>query len=115
MEDGILERRGEELVFTAAGPALPAAESLAQRLAAERPDLVGHGLLLMDRWMGERMREGLRGDPFWGIIAEGGPLHANERSPWWQRYCERLRQTGRGHHADRLEEMGGRPFTSGLE
>jgi arylsulfatase A-like enzyme len=85
-----------------------------RNLAAERHDLVGQGLLLMDRWMGERMREGLRGDPFWGIIAEGGPLHANERGPGWQRYCERLRQTGRGHHAAKLEELGGRPFTSGL-
>ncbi|MFC1526008.1 sulfatase [Candidatus Latescibacterota bacterium] len=84
-------------------------------LAAERPDLVGHGLVLMDRWMGERMREGLRGDPFWGIIAEGGPLHANERSPHWSQYVERLRQTGRSHHADRLAQLGGRPFTSGLE
>jgi len=84
-------------------------------LAAERPDLVGHGLMLMDRWMGERMREGLRGDPFWGIIAEGGPLHANEKSPAWKKYCERLRQTGREQHADKLEEFGGRPFTSGLE
>lgn len=78
-------------------------------LAAQRPDLVGHGLMLMDRWMGERMREGLRGDPFWGIIAEGGPLHANERSESWQRYCERLRRTGRGHHADYLQSEGGKP------
>jgi choline-sulfatase len=84
-------------------------------LAAQRQDLVAHGLLLMDRWMGQRMHEGLRGDPFWGIIREGGPLHANERHPSWRRYVERLRQTGRAQHADSLERFGGRPFTSGLE
>jgi len=55
------------------------------------------------------------GDPFWGIIREGGPLHANENSPAWRDYLERLRQTGRAHHAEKLEKFGGRPFTSGLE
>jgi choline-sulfatase len=84
-------------------------------LAAARPDLVAHGMLLMDRWLGERMHEGLRGDPFWGVIREGGPLHANEHHPRWRRYLERLRHTGRAHHAQRLEQFGGRPFTSGLE
>ena len=84
-------------------------------LAAQRPDLVGHGLRLIDQWMAERMGDSLRGDPFWGVIREGGPLHANEKSPGWKDYVERLRQTGRGHHADNLEKFGGRPFTSGLE
>lgn len=86
-----------------------------QNLAGKRPELVGEGLRLMDQWLGARMRDGLRGDPFWGIIAEGGPLHANERSAGWKRYVERLRQTGRAHHAENLERFGGRPFTSGLE
>ena len=84
-------------------------------LAAGDPELVAHGLMLMDRWMGERMYEGLRGDPFWGIIHEGGPLHANEKRPGWKAYCERLRRTGRAQHAEKLEKFGGRPFTSGLE
>ncbi len=84
-------------------------------LAGQRPDLVGHGLMLMDRWMAERMGDGLRGDPFWAIIGEGGPLHANEHSPGWKKYLERLRATGREHHAENLERFGGRPFTSGLE
>ena len=84
-------------------------------LAASRPDLVGHGLLLLDRWMGEQMGRSQRGDPFWGVMAEGGPLHANQTRPPWAAYVERLRCTGRGQHADRLEAFGGRPFTSGLE
>ena len=84
-------------------------------LAWQRHDLVAQGLTLIDRWMGQRIHEGMRGDPFWGIIRDGGPLHANERSPGWKAYVERLRQTGRRHHADNLERFGGRPFASGLE
>ncbi len=84
-------------------------------LAADRPDILGEGLLRLDEWMGQQMGRSQRGDPFWGVIAEGGPLHANERRADWQRYVQRLRDTGRGHHADRLEQFGGRPFTSGLE
>ena len=44
-----------------------------ENLAGKRPDLVGEGLRLIDQWLAERMRDGLRGDPFWGIVAEGGP------------------------------------------
>ncbi|MBV7330300.1 sulfatase [Chloroflexi bacterium TSY] len=84
-------------------------------LAAKHPDLLGHGLRLLDEWMAERMNDGLRGDPFWGVIAEGGPLHANERGQQWAGYLERLRSTGRSHHAERLTRFGGRPLTSGLE
>ncbi|MBI3960961.1 MAG: sulfatase [Chloroflexi bacterium] len=83
-------------------------------LAASRPDLVGHGLLLLDRWMGEQMGRSQRGDPFWGVMAEGGPLHANQTHPQWMAYVERLRRTGRSHHAARLEAFGGKPLTSGL-
>ncbi len=79
-------------------------------LAAQRPNILGHGLQLLDEWVGLQMSRAWRGDPFWGIIAEGGPLHANEHSPEWRNYLQRLRQTGRGHHADRLERFGGRPF-----
>lgn len=84
-------------------------------LAGARSDLVGEGLLRLDEWIGRQMGRSQRGDPFWGVIAEGGPLHANERSPHWQLYMQRLRNTGRGHHAERLVLHGGRPLTSGLE
>ncbi len=85
-----------------------------RNLAGKRPDLVGVGLQKLDEWMGEQMGHSQRGDPFWGVIAEGGPLHANERSTAWSAYLRRLRETGRAHHADKLNEFGGRPFTSGL-
>ena len=84
-------------------------------LAAARPDIVGIGLQKLDEWMGQQMGHAQRGDPFWGVIAEGGPLHANENSAGWAQYLQRLRDTGRAHHADKLEEYGGRPLTSGLE
>ena len=69
----------------------------------------------MDQWMAQQMYRSQRGDPFWGVIAEGGPLHANVNSPAWETYLDRLRATGRGHHADALAEKGGRPLTSGLD
>ena len=80
-------------------------------LAAQRPDILGHGLQLLDEWLGLQMNQAWRGDPFWGIMAEGGPLHANEHSLEWHNYLHRLRDTGRGHHAEKLARFGGRPFT----
>jgi choline-sulfatase len=84
-------------------------------LAGRQPDVLGLGLRLLDQWVASQMGRALRGDPFWGVIEEGGPLHANVYSRDWQIYLNRLRETGRGHHAERLERFGGRPFTSGLE
>lgn len=84
-------------------------------LAAEQPEALAQGLRLLDEWVGAQMYRGLRGDPFWGVIAEGGPLHANEHSPAWAGYLQRLRDTGRAGHAENLERFGGRPMRSGLE
>ncbi|MEM7034396.1 MAG: sulfatase [Chloroflexota bacterium] len=84
-------------------------------LAAQRPDLLGQGLRLLDQWVAEQMPHSLRGDPFWGVIQEGGPFHANSNSMQWQMYLEHLRATDRAHHADMLDEYQGKPFTSGLE
>jgi hypothetical protein len=39
-------------------------------------------------------------DPLWTVMREGGPLHTRGHLA---SYCERLRQTGRAHHADALE------------
>lgn len=84
-------------------------------LAASRSDLLGQGLLLLDQWMGEQMGLSQRGDPFWGVMREGGPLHANTTGMSWQAYLDRLRATGRAHHAEQLAVMGGLPLRSGLE
>ena len=40
-------------------------------------------------------------DPLWAVIREGGPFHA--RGTRVASYCQRLRDTGRAHHADFLE------------
>ena len=79
-------------------------------LTANRPDLVGQGLRRMDEWLGTYLPQAWRGDPIWGVIQEGGPLHANVHDPKWAEYIERLRKTGRGHHADRLETKGSMPI-----
>ena len=81
-------------------------------LAFDKPQVLRAGLELLDRWMGERMSKAWRGDPFWGVIKEGGPLHANENDPQWTAYIERLRQTNRASHADRLNQIGGLPIPS---
>ena len=84
-------------------------------LAASRPDVVGEGLRRMDQWVATQMYRSQRGDPFWGVIAEGGPLHAKVGSRDWDAYLARLRATDRGHFADALAANGGRPLRSGLE
>ena len=79
-------------------------------LAGKRPEILHEGLIQMDHWLAEQMPRAWRGDPFWGVIREGGSLHANENSPLWHNYIQRLRETGRSHHAENLEKYGGRPF-----
>ena len=39
-------------------------------------------------------------DPLWTVMKEGGPLHARGHL---KAYCERLEQTGRGHHVPELK------------
>jgi arylsulfatase A-like enzyme len=84
-------------------------------LAATHRQVVNEGLQKLDNWLAEQMPKALRGDPFWGVIAEGGPLHANEHGRDWHDYLERLKSTGRAHHAEKLKAFGGRPFESGLK
>jgi len=42
------------------------------------------------------------GDPFRQVQSEGGPYHARVDGPDWAPYLERLKTTGRAHHADWL-------------
>ena len=37
--------------------------------------------------MSQQMNRSLRGDPFWGVIQEGGPLQAKEKTEAWQNIC----------------------------
>ncbi|MBP97739.1 hypothetical protein CMK18_17440 [Candidatus Poribacteria bacterium] len=83
-------------------------------LAGKKIEILGHGFRLMDQWMSQQMNRSLRGDPFWGVIQEGGSLHANEKTEVRQKYIEKLRTTGH-RYADNLDEFGVRPFRTGLE
>lgn len=74
-------------------------------LAEERPDLVGEGLRLLDRWVARHLRKSGRPDPLFEVIAEGGPYHANDPAY----VIGRMRATGRDRYADWLEKHGGLP------
>ena len=84
-------------------------------LAATHRNVLNQGVQTLDAWLAKQMPRALRGDPFWGVIAEGGPFHANENSDDWRNYLARLRATGRAYHAETLHKYGGRPARSGLD
>ena len=70
-------------------------------LADAQPDVVNRGLALLEEWTAEMMSTSdYREDPLWTVLREGGPYHTRDNLA---RYCRRLRDTGRGHHADFLE------------
>ncbi len=70
-------------------------------LASARPDIVKRGLALLDAWMAEMAPDMARGrDPLANVVAEGGPFHVRGALP---AYLARLRATGRGDSAGKLE------------
>ncbi len=78
-----------------------------RNLAEEHPEVVNEHLALLDRWHAEMMwRSDDEVDPLWNVIREGGPLHTRGRL---EMYCERLRATGRAHHAEALLARHGKP------
>jgi arylsulfatase A-like enzyme len=71
-------------------------------LAAEAPPLAEHGAALIERWTDQMMRTSRFGDdPMWTVMREGGPWHTRAML---EKYCQRLRDTGRAHHAEFLEK-----------
>jgi arylsulfatase A-like enzyme len=69
-------------------------------LAPARPDLVAQATSLLAAWHDEMMLTSQHNvDPMMTVLLEGGPLHTRDRLP---AYIERLRSTGRAHHAERL-------------
>ncbi len=71
-------------------------------LAEARPELVDHGLRLLEQWTQDMMRTSEHTvDPLWTVMAEGGAFHTRDRH---KLYCDRLRATGRAHHAEFLEK-----------
>jgi len=77
-------------------------------LAAAKPDVVGEGLRMLDRWTAEMMATSeSTEDPLWIVMSEGGPYHTAGAV---KLYGDRLRSTGRAHHADALEKRHQRLF-----
>ncbi|MEK7413769.1 MAG: sulfatase [Planctomycetota bacterium] len=77
-------------------------------VALKRPDLVDHGLAIIEQWRSAALDRSPHGiDPMTASLAEGGPLHCRNAL---QGYVKRLRATGRAHWADHLEQKhAGRP------
>ena len=74
-----------------------------RNLAEERPDLVTHGLALLEQWTTEQMATSDHAiDPLWQIMREGGPFHTRLAL---DRYCEYLRQTGREDRIAALDRI----------
>jgi len=81
---------------------------LERNLAGEDRADVDRGLAMLEQWEFEMMQTSEYDiDPLWQVIREGGPLHTRGML---EPYCERLRKTGRAHHAEFLERQGGRPI-----
>lgn len=69
-------------------------------LAAERPEVVDEGLRLLELWHGAMMASSSSDiDPLWTVMREGGPFHTRGLLA---AYVERLRASGRAHHAAAL-------------
>ena len=74
-------------------------------LAESRPDIANECLCLLGRWHADMMDSSdSAADPLWTVMQEGGPLHVRAELA---SYCERLRATGRVHHAEALERRHG--------
>lgn len=70
-------------------------------LAEKMPQLADHGQALIEAWTADMMNSSTSDvDPMWTVMREGGPLHIRGHLG---SYCQRLRETGRGHHAAFLE------------
>jgi choline-sulfatase len=71
-----------------------------RNLADERPEVASECLGMLEHWHGEMMATMQDPvDPLWTVMREGGPYHTRGLL---EHYCERLRSTGRAHHAEAL-------------
>jgi hypothetical protein len=71
-----------------------------QDLAPQLPEVVQRAGALLKEWEQAMARTSPNGlDPMQTVLREGGPFHTRGELP---RYLERLRATGRAHHAETL-------------
>ncbi len=69
-------------------------------LADQRPDIVNQAEAFLAEWHTEMMVTSSQPvDPLWTVMHEGGPWHVRGLR---ERYAKRLRETGRGHHVEKL-------------
>jgi arylsulfatase A-like enzyme len=69
-------------------------------LAAEQPEIVDRAMGMLAEWHHRMAATSLHDvDPMMTVLREGGAFHTRGMLP---RYLERLRATGRAHHADTL-------------
>jgi len=74
-------------------------------LSESLPDVRNEGLARLEQWHAEMMATSISGvDPMATVLKEGGPLHTRDMVSI---YSQRLRDTGRGQHADALEAKHG--------
>jgi len=72
-------------------------------LAGTRPNIVHRAMSMLSDWYHEMAVTATTDvEPMMTVLREGGALHTRGMLP---RYLERLRQTGRGHHAERLARL----------
>ena len=73
-------------------------------LAPQRPDIVGRGSSLLERWHTQMMTSpDVHTDPMRTVMAEGGPYHAKGKL---EEYCRRLEATDRRWAAEKLQGTG---------
>lgn len=71
-----------------------------RNLAGEEPDIVDKALGLLSKWHQQQMISSRYDiDPLMTVMREGGPFYTRNQLP---QYIERLKATGRAHHAERL-------------
>jgi arylsulfatase A-like enzyme len=83
-------------------------------LAEAKPEVVNEGLAILEKWYADQMATSASGvDPLQIILREGGPHHTRYTV---EKYCQRLRDTGREQYCatllaerDRLKQAGADP------
>jgi len=69
-------------------------------LATDKPEIVNRAMALLEEWYHQQMTSSDHNvDPLMTVIQEGGPYYTRDRLP---EYIERLKNTGRAHHAETL-------------
>ena len=72
-------------------------------IKAEYPEIVAKGAKYIFDWVDKQMKKSSQQiDPLWTVISEGGPFHAIDYP--FEKYLERLRNTGRADGAEKLVE-----------